>query len=102
MRKTIIGISNADCSSQVFTLFERRPVQKDTQFKTLNSEIVYPVKDSHPESHTLFLFYGTYPYRTNTRVLPLPPGELETFMSLCSHRSIVGKIKNPKKNFTER
>ena len=99
MRKTVIGISNVDRSSQVFTLFERLPVQKDrTLFKTLNSKIVYPVKD--PESHTLF--YGTYPYRTNKRVPPLPPGELETFMSMFSHRSITGKMKNPKKNFTER
>ena len=42
-RKKIIGITNVDRLSQVFTLFERFPVQKDTLFKTLNSEIVYPV-----------------------------------------------------------
>ena len=30
-------------SSQVFTLFEGLAVQKDTLFKTLNSETVYPV-----------------------------------------------------------
>ena len=38
-----IGIADVDRSSQVFTLFGRLPVQKDTQFKTLNSEILYPV-----------------------------------------------------------
>ena len=42
-RKKIIGITNVDRLSQVFTLFERFPVQKDTLFKPLNSEIVYPV-----------------------------------------------------------
>ena len=41
--KKIIGIANVDRLSQVFTLFETLPVQKDTLFKTLNSEIVYPV-----------------------------------------------------------
>ena len=41
--KKIIGIANVDRSSQVFTLFEKLPVQKDTLFKTLNSEIAYPV-----------------------------------------------------------
>ena len=34
-RKKIIGIANVDRSSQVFTLFERLRVQKDTLFKTL-------------------------------------------------------------------
>ena len=43
IEEKIIGIANADRSSQVFTLFERLPVQKDTQFKTLNGEIIYPV-----------------------------------------------------------
>ena len=42
-REKNIGIANVDRSSQVFTLFERLWVQKDTLFKTLNSEIVYPV-----------------------------------------------------------
>ena len=42
-RKKVIGIANVDRSSQVFVLFERLLVQKDTLFKTLNSEIVYPV-----------------------------------------------------------
>ena len=28
---------------KVFTLFERLPVQKDSLFKKLNSEIIYPV-----------------------------------------------------------
>ena len=42
----IIGIANVDRSSQVFTLFERLPFQKDTLLKTPNSEIVYPVEDS--------------------------------------------------------
>ena len=38
-----IGIADVDRSSQVFTLFAgRRPVQKDTQFKKLSSEILYP------------------------------------------------------------
>ena len=35
-----IGIANIDRSSQVL---ERLPVQKDTLFKMLTSEIVYPV-----------------------------------------------------------
>lgn len=35
----IIGFANVDRSSQVFTLFQRLPVQKDVLFKTLNSEI---------------------------------------------------------------
>ena len=39
----IIGNANVDRSSQVFTLFLRLPVQKDTLFSALNSEIVYPV-----------------------------------------------------------
>ena len=38
-----MGIANVDGSSQVFTLFERLPVQKGTLCKMLNSEIVYPV-----------------------------------------------------------
>ena len=42
-RKKIIGITNVDRLSQVFTFFERLPVQKDTQFKTFNSKIVYLV-----------------------------------------------------------
>ena len=44
----IIGIANVDRSSRVFTLFERLPFQKDTLFKALNNEIVYPVQDSRP------------------------------------------------------
>ena len=31
-REKNIGITNVDRSSQVFTLFERLPVQKDTPF----------------------------------------------------------------------
>ena len=42
VEEKIIGFANVDRSSQVFTLFERLPVQKDNQFKKLNSEILYP------------------------------------------------------------
>ena len=44
----MIGIANVDRSSQVFTLFEELPVQKDPEFKTLNIEVVYHVRDSRP------------------------------------------------------
>ena len=43
-----------DCSLQVFTLFERLPVQKDTLFKTLDGEIIYPVR------------IGSWPYYRGT------------------------------------
>ena len=44
----MIGLANVDRSSQVFTLFEELPVQKDPEFKTLTTEIVYHVGDSIP------------------------------------------------------
>ena len=44
IEEKIIGIANVDRLSQVFTLFERLSVQKDTQFKTLNGEIVYRLR----------------------------------------------------------
>ena len=39
-KKVLVLQNNVDRSSQVF---ERLPVQEDTLFKTLTSEIVYPV-----------------------------------------------------------
>ena len=80
IEEKIIGTANVDRSWQVFTLFERLPVQKDTQFKTLNSEIVYPVKDSDPESHTLFC--GTYPYRSNKGVPPQEKNPMPNFRAI--------------------
>ena len=37
-REKIIGIKNVDRSLQVFTLFERLPVQKDTLFNSTPSK----------------------------------------------------------------
>ena len=67
-----IRITNVDRSSQVFTLFERPPVQKDdTLFKTLDSEIIWtPFNTQDPENHTLFS--STYSYRPK-KGAPLPP-----------------------------
>ena len=60
VEEKIIGFAKVDRSSQVFTLFERLPVQKDTQFKTLNSEIYTLFKTRNLENHTLFS--GSYPF----------------------------------------
>ena len=67
IQENIIGIANVDCSSQVLTLFERLPVQKDTLFKTLNSGIVLTLfKTQDLENNTLFS--STYTYRPNMGV----------------------------------
>ena len=66
----IIGIANVDRSSRVFTLFERLPFQKDTLFKALNNEIVYPVQDSRPWKP--YPVSVAHPYRPNKGVPPPP------------------------------
>ena len=66
MRKKIIGIANLDRSSQVFALFERLAVQKDTLLIRSGRLIVKLdtlFKTQDLENRTLFS--GTYPYRPN-------------------------------------
>ena len=51
---------------EVFTLFKRLPVQKDTLFKTLELYTLFKTQDL--ENHTLFS--GSYLYRPNKGVPP--------------------------------
>ena len=72
-RKKIIGITNVARSSQVFTLFERLPVQKDTLFWRRSVVKLYTLKTLK----TIPCSSGTYPCMPNKGVppgIPPPPG----------------------------
>ena len=68
-RKKNIGITNVARSSQVFTLFERLPVQKDTLFRRRSVVKLYTLKTLK----TIPCSSGTYPCMSNKGVPPRDP-----------------------------